>query len=108
MKKYEDIERHCVQIMITGYDLPASRYLSFGIWIVLTEEPLTFTLSCRTQDKNGNSVEVKLHFGIIKLNNTCGAYNKYLQLPEYFSKENFLQICRSNAIVIDLVQYNAV
>ena len=34
MKKYDDIEKHCIQIMITGYDLPASIYLSFGMWIV--------------------------------------------------------------------------
>ena len=32
------------------------------------------------------AVKIESPFGIIKLNNTCKASNKYLQLPDYFGK----------------------
>ena len=60
-----------------------TRYLSFGLWVIVTDLPLTFTVNCQTDTLPTDDILVKPPFGIVKLNNTCKASNKYLQLPEY-------------------------
>ena len=60
--------------------LPITRHLTHGIWIVTTDKPLTFTVTCRTNELKTNDLKIKPSFSIIKLNNLCKASNKYLQL----------------------------
>ena len=38
-----------------------------------------------------SDIKIIPSFGIIKLNNTCKASNKYLQLPEYFDKHTHFE-----------------
>ena len=41
-----DIETFCKQMVVLDQNLPTTKYLSYGIWIVVTDKPLTFTLNC--------------------------------------------------------------
>ena len=56
------------------------------MWIVVTNRPLTFTLNCQVHEPKINDIKIVPPFGIIRLNNTCNASNRYLQLPEYYGK----------------------
>ena len=71
--------------------LPTTKYLSYGIWIVVTDKPLTSSLNCQSYESKIGEIKVAPLFGIIKLNNTCKASNKYLQLPEYFGKHSHFE-----------------
>ena len=71
---------------VLNESLPITKYLSFGVWIVVTDRPLTFTLNCQVHEPKINDIKIVPQFGIIRLNNTCRASNRYLQLPEYFGK----------------------
>ena len=71
--------------------LPTTKYLSYGIWIVVTNIPLTFTVNCQSYETMTSDIKIKPPFGIIKLNNTCKACNKYFQLPEYFDKHTHFE-----------------
>lgn len=83
-----DIKTFCKQMVVLDQKLPMTRYLSYGIWIVVTNKPLTFTLNCQLNDPKVGDIKVMPPFGIIKLNNTCKASNTYLRLPEYFGKHS--------------------
>lgn len=81
-----DIKTYCKQMIVLNYKLPTTKYLSCGLWIVVTNKPLTFTVNCQSYYPKLDDIKIAPPFGIIKLNNTCKASNKYLQLPEYFGK----------------------
>ena len=50
-----------------------------------------FTINCQTNTPKTSDIKVIPPYGIIKLNKTCKASNKYLQLPEYFGKHSFFE-----------------
>lgn len=91
-----DIKTFCKQMVVLDQKLPMTKYLSYGIWIVVTNKPLTFTLNCQSYDPKVGDIKLTPPFGIIKLNNTCKASNKYLRLPEYFGKHS--QFIRSDPL----------
>ena len=91
-----DIKTFCKQMVVLDQKLPMTKYLSYGIWIVVTNKPLTFTLNCQSHDPKVGDIKITPPFGIIKLNNTCKASNKYLRLPEYFGKHS--QFIRSDPL----------
>ena len=91
MQNVHDINTFCKQMVVLDERLPITKYLSNGGWIVITNTPLIFTLNCKSDGHNLADIKVWPSFGIIKLNNTCKASNKYLQLPEYFGKESFYE-----------------
>ena len=91
-----DIKTFCKQMVVLDQKLPMTKYLSYGIWIVVTNKPLTFTLNCQSHDPKVGDITLTPPFGIIKLNNTCKASNKYLRLPEYFGKHS--QFIRSDPL----------
>ena len=84
MQNIHDINMFCKQMVVLNQKLPMTRYLSFRLWVIVTDVPFTFTVNCRTDTLPTDGVLVKPPFGIVKLNNTCKASNKYLKLPEYF------------------------
>ena len=43
-----DIKTFCKQMVVLDQKLPMTKYLSYGIWIVVTNKPLTFTLNCQS------------------------------------------------------------
>ena len=86
MQNQLDIKTLCKQSIVLDQKLPITKYLSFGIWIIITEEPLTFTLNCQSFKPRDNIIKTEIPFGIIILNNSCMASNKHLQLPGYFGK----------------------
>ena len=52
---------------------------------------MTFTINCQSHKPKTYDIKIESPFGIIKLNNTCKASNKYLQLPEYFGKHSYFE-----------------
>ena len=91
MQNQRDIKTFCKQMVILDQKLPLTSYLSYGLWIVVTNVPLTFTINCQSQKQKTYDIKIESPFGIIKLNNTCKASNKYLQLPEYFGKHSYFE-----------------
>ena len=87
----DDIKALCKQIVVLDQKLPTTKHLSFGIWIVVTNKLLTFTINCQSHESMANDIKIMPPFGIIKLNNTCKASNKYLQLPAYFGKHSHFE-----------------
>ena len=99
-----DIKTFCKQTVVLDQKLPNTKYLPYGIWIVVTGKPLTFTLNCQSYEPKIGDIKVAPPFGIIKLNNTCKTSNKYLQLPEYFGKYSHFE--RSDPLQILLKLHN--
>ena len=91
MQNQRDIKTFCKQMVILDQKLPLTSYLSYGLWIVVTNVPLTFTINCQSHKQKTYDIKIESPFGIIKLNNTCKASNKYLQLPEYFGKHSYFE-----------------
>ena len=81
-----------------------TRYLSFGLWVIVTDVPLTFTVNCPTNTLPTGDILIEPPFGIVKLINPCKASNKYLQLPVYFGMQN--QFERSDPLQILLRIHN--
>lgn len=88
MQARDDIKQLCKQTVILNAKLPMTKYLSTGVWIITTNTHLKFTVSCQSNIAEPSDIEVKPPFGIVTLNNTCKASNKYLQLSEYFDKRS--------------------
>ena len=86
MKIETDIKRFCKQTVILNQRLPFAKYLSSGIWLVVTNENLKFTVSCQSGQIETTELIVKSPFDILTLNNTCRATNKYLRLLDHFDK----------------------
>ena len=91
MQNQRNIKTFCKQMVILDQKLPLTSYLSYGLWIVVTNVPLTFTINCQSHKPKTYDIKIESPFGIIKLNNTCKASNKYLQLPEYFGKHSYFE-----------------
>ena len=75
-----------------GFLVTRLKYLSIDIWIIITREPLTFTLNCQSYKPMDNVIKTEIPFGIVKLNNSCMASSKHLQLPAYFGKHSALKM----------------
>ena len=54
----QDIKTFCKQMVVLDQKLLTTKYLSYGIWIVVTDKPLTFTI---VSHMNLRSVTLKLH-----------------------------------------------
>ena len=78
MQARDDIKQLCKQTVILNQKLPMTKYLSSGIWIVMTNIELKCTVSCQSNIAEPSDIKVKPPFGIVTLNNTCKASNKYL------------------------------
>ena len=50
MQNVHDIKKYCKQAVVLNESLPITKYLSFGVWIVVTNRPLTFTLNCQVHE----------------------------------------------------------
>lgn len=92
MQIQQDTKTFCKQTVVLDQKLPITKYIASGVWSVVTDIPLTFTLSCQVPKPKVTNIKVNPPFGIIWLNNTCRATNKYLQLPEYFGKTSIFEM----------------
>ena len=92
MKNQADIKNLCKQSVVLNQKLPLTKYLSFGIWIIINREPLTFTLNCQSYKPKDSVIKTEIPFGIVKLNNSCMAFSKHLQLPVYFGKHSAFEM----------------
>ena len=72
MQNQRDIKTLCKQSVVLDQKPPITKYLSVGIWIIITEEPLTFTLSCQSFKPRDNIIKTEIPFGIIIFNNSHG------------------------------------
>ena len=92
MKNQADIKTLCKQSVVLNQKLPLTKYMSFGIWIIINREPLTFTLNCQSYKPKDNVIKTEIPFGIVKLNNSCMAFSKHLQLPAFFGKHSTFEM----------------
>ena len=92
MKNQADIKTLCKQSVVLNQKLPLTKYMSFGIWIIINREPLTFTLNCQSYKPKDNVIRTEIPFGIVKLNNSCMAFGKHLQLSAYFGKHGAFEM----------------
>ena len=83
-----DVRKFCKQTVVLHQKLPLAKYLSSGIWLVVTNENLKFTVSCQSGDTESTEVHVEAPFGILHLNNTCRASNSYLRLLGHSDKSS--------------------
>ena len=83
-----DVKRLCKQTVVLNQKLPLARYLSSGIWLIVTNENLKLTVNCQSSDTESTEVHVEAPFGILHLNNTCRASNRYLRLLGFFDKSS--------------------
>lgn len=90
--KLDNVKQRLCKSYVSVGQLPAAKYLSSGIWVISTNKPLTFTVNCRKQGKSPYSEQINAPFGILKLNNTCRAVNKYLELSEHYEKGSNVDI----------------
>ena len=88
MKDQSDVKRFCKQTVVLNQKLPLVRYLSSGIWLIVTNENLKFTVNCQSGDTESTEVHVEAPFGILHLNNTCRASNRYLRLLGFFDRSS--------------------
>ena len=91
MQVSQDIRMFCKQTIVLNQKLPITKYIASGVLIVVTHVPLTFTISCQVSQSKVTNIKITLPVGIVWLNNTCKATNKYLQLPEYFGKSSIFE-----------------
>ena len=73
MQNQHDIKEFCKQMVVLDQKLTS---ISYGLWIVVTNVPLTFTINCQSYKPKTYDIKIESPFGIIKLNNTCKASNK--------------------------------
>ena len=52
----DDIKALCKQIVVFDQKLPTTKCLSFGIWIVVTNKPLTFTINYQSYEFMANDI----------------------------------------------------
>lgn len=88
LQSSNDIKHFCKHSVLINQELPAAEYLSNGIWIVITNENLQFTITCQSSMKQTTNVDVKPPFSMIQVNNDCKASNKYMRLPRHFDKNS--------------------
>ena len=65
MQDVRDINTFCKQMVVLDERLPLTKYLSNGVWIIITNTPLTFTLNCKSDGHNLADIKVEPSFCII-------------------------------------------
>ena len=90
MDNTHDIKTLC-KLKVVFKTLPITRHLTLGIWIVITDKLLTFTVTCRMNELKTNDIKIKAQFSHIKSTYTCKAMNKYLRLPAYFGQNSYFE-----------------
>ena len=66
MENTHDLKALC-KMQVVFETLPITRHLTHCIWIVTTDKPLTFTVTCRSNELKTNDLKIKPPFGIIKI-----------------------------------------
>ena len=61
MQNVPDIKNQCKQVVVLNKSLPITKYLSFGVWIVVTNRPLTFTLNCQVHEPKSKILKLYHH-----------------------------------------------
>ena len=54
----------CKQMVVLNQKQPMTRYLSFRLWVIVTDAPFTFTVNCLTDALPTDDILVKPPFGI--------------------------------------------
>ena len=94
---------HCNNV-VTDDILPRAEYIDRGMWVILTRDIMTFTVNCN--NIHPYSVTINCPFGILKLNNTCKAFNEFFDIPEYYEKESFYTFQDPLESLLKIVDYS--
>ena len=92
LKNEVGIKSNCKQTVMMKQKLPLAKYLSHGIWDIVTHENLQLTISCRSSSKQSSSIDIHPPFGILTVDNDCLASNKYISLPGHFDKNSYFEM----------------
>ena len=86
-----DIKRLCEQSVMLNQKLPLAMYLSNGIWTIITNEHLQFTITCKTISNHLTVVDINAPYGILYVNKSCFATKSYMHLPCHFDKHSYFE-----------------
>ncbi|ESP03279.1 hypothetical protein LOTGIDRAFT_171626 [Lottia gigantea] len=84
----EKISQLCKVYVKPNCILPMAKYITNGLWIVVTQRPIIFSIICHQTSFVHKSVTVRPPIQSIQLSPTCKAQNDYLELPALYSNES--------------------
>lgn len=90
----DKIDRFCEQVIhVNQTDDPTAEYLGNGHWIVISAEPLTIEIRCKTgmSVNSTRTVQTVLPLSLVKLDFGCAAFTPHFQLPTHFRTDSHLE-----------------
>ena len=86
LKDVERIENFCKTIVTLNNKLPIALYISYGTWVVITVEPIVFTVMCVGNKRYQTTVRPAVSY--VALNMSCHAFSDQMTLPPYYYHES--------------------
>ena len=86
LKDVERIEISCKTIVTLNNKLPIALYISDGTWVVITVEPIVFTVMCVGNKRYQTTVRPAVSY--VALNMSCHAFSDQMTLPPYYYHES--------------------
>ena len=90
MEDTETVKNYCKTEVETNSTLPRAYYVIDGLWFIGTQNTLTFTVVCPQKQKEVLIVNPPI--GSVKLNISCTATSRYLNLLHCYNIERKLNI----------------
>ncbi|ESP03278.1 hypothetical protein LOTGIDRAFT_171625 [Lottia gigantea] len=84
----EKIRQLCKVFIKPNCILPVATYLANGMWMVVTQRPIRFSIVCHQTSFVHQSVVIRPPIQSITLPQSCKAQNDFLELPAHFSNES--------------------
>lgn len=88
MKKENEIEKFCKIIVEPSSILPMANCISSGSWLVTTDKPLSFAITCH--DSKYKTTSNKIIYPLLNIltrNETCSATNDYMSLLPVYNRQ---------------------
>ena len=102
LKDTENVKNYCKNEVEQNSIVPKAYCIIDGLWIIASQNTLTFTAVCPQKQKETMIVNPPL--GIIKLNMSCTTTSSYLTLLAYYHNESTLNI--QDQFIDNLKSYN--
>ncbi len=75
------IEEHC-EVLITNIPLPMAHNIGQGGWVVITRDPVDFTILCT--DGRTEHVRITYPIGLVELGMSCTGSSQHMTLTSYY------------------------
>ena len=103
LKKVERIDFFCKTIVTLNNKLPLALYISDGTWVVITVEPIVFTVMCVGNKRYQTTVRPAVSY--VTLNMSCHAFSDQMTLPPYYYHESEYHLKSRQADLLHLKKY---